>query len=300
MEDFLSDVDAVNWILTTTHCLYALLRVSRTSSKADVRASYKRLALQCHPDKSTHPQAAEAFKKLNNAYSTLSNMVKREVYNAHQESASATSSYFRSGPPPPPSPHGCDLHEWFKKRQEARERRGCEEESERQQRERYFAKEREENEARNKREKELAERAHRLRQEHWRKEESAIHHRQFMAARRLQWLSRLKRVCVENEGLLMEIHIADWSDHQSRLMKEAQARARAMLRAMSDAPDSSTVDVEAMEKEVEVAKIGLREERLGWESRQRALGLDADTSFAGWERRVTDRERDRVRMTPYD
>jgi len=249
----LSDADAVHWILTTSHCWYTLLRVSRTSSQEDIRASYKRLALQCHPDKNTHPKAAEAFKTLNNAYATLS----KQQDSVHELATDTpmTSTFFRSGPPsrPPSPPSGCDLHKWFKKRQEDRE----------------------------------SKRDDRSRQEHTQnREESA-------AVRRLQWLSRLKKVCMENEGLLMELHIADWSNHRTALMKECRARCRAMLKAMADAPHLCSLDIGSLEGEVEVAEANLREERLEWEARQSARGLDADTSYAGWERRVSEKERQR-------
>jgi len=241
----LSDADAVHWILTTSHCGYTLLRVSRTSSKEDIRASYKRLALQCHPDKNTHPKAAEAFKTLNNAYATLS----KQQDSVHEL---ATDTPMTSTSRPPSPPRGCDLHKWFKKRQEDRE----------------------------------SKRDDRARQEHTQNQEESA------AVRRLQWLSRLKKVCMENEELLMELHIADWSSRQAALMKECRARGRAMLKAMCDAPHGS-LDIGSLEREVEVAEANLREERLVWEARQSARGLDADTSYAGWERRVSEKERQR-------
>lgn len=54
--------------------------VERNATQAQIKSAYKRLALKCHPDKNTHTHAAEAFKLVGTAYSTLSDNTKRQVY----------------------------------------------------------------------------------------------------------------------------------------------------------------------------------------------------------------------------
>jgi len=49
--------------VTTTHDYYAILRVSNTASLNVVKQSYRRLALDLHPDKSPNdPNATAAFQ----------------------------------------------------------------------------------------------------------------------------------------------------------------------------------------------------------------------------------------------
>jgi hypothetical protein len=43
---------------------YEILGVSKEATDSDIRKSYKKLALQLHPDKNKCPGAAEAFKGL--------------------------------------------------------------------------------------------------------------------------------------------------------------------------------------------------------------------------------------------
>lgn len=59
---------------------YQVLSVSRESSESEIKKSYKKLALQLHPDKNHAPGAAEAFKTLGNAMSILTDSRKRKEY----------------------------------------------------------------------------------------------------------------------------------------------------------------------------------------------------------------------------
>lgn len=61
--------------------LYAILEVSRDASSADIKKAYRKLVHQYHPD--SHPgdkEAEEKFKKINAAYSVLSDPEKRARY----------------------------------------------------------------------------------------------------------------------------------------------------------------------------------------------------------------------------
>src|SRR5208282_115918 len=60
---------------------YETLGVSRTASDADLKAAFRKAAMQCHPDR--HPgdkQAETRFKELNEAYQHLSDAQKRAAY----------------------------------------------------------------------------------------------------------------------------------------------------------------------------------------------------------------------------
>jgi len=61
---------------------YQVLGVERSASDADIAKSYKKLALKYHPDKNPNDKhkAEEAFKKISEAYSVLSDAEKRKHY----------------------------------------------------------------------------------------------------------------------------------------------------------------------------------------------------------------------------
>ncbi|MCL4390019.1 MAG: DnaJ domain-containing protein [Patescibacteria group bacterium] len=59
---------------------YQTLGVSKNASDAEIKAAYRKQALQWHPDRNKSPQAAEKFKEINEAYEVLSNPQKRQTY----------------------------------------------------------------------------------------------------------------------------------------------------------------------------------------------------------------------------
>ncbi|OQR85035.1 hypothetical protein ACHHYP_12433 [Achlya hypogyna] len=66
---------------TITENLYELLEVDKTASEAEIKASYRKLALKYHPDRNHGtPGAEEHFKKITTAYAVLSDANQRRSY----------------------------------------------------------------------------------------------------------------------------------------------------------------------------------------------------------------------------
>jgi molecular chaperone DnaJ len=59
---------------------YEILGVPRNASADDLKAAFRRLALQYHPDRNKAPEAEERFKEVNEAYAVLSDSDKRAAY----------------------------------------------------------------------------------------------------------------------------------------------------------------------------------------------------------------------------
>ncbi|TMI28253.1 molecular chaperone DnaJ [Candidatus Bathyarchaeota archaeon] len=59
---------------------YDVLGVPRNASKDDIKGSYRKLALQYHPDRNKAPEATEKFKEISEAYAILSDEEKRKQY----------------------------------------------------------------------------------------------------------------------------------------------------------------------------------------------------------------------------
>src|SRR3989344_9446483 len=59
---------------------YKILGVSKNATKEDIKAAYKKLAKQYHPDLNKSPDAAEKFKEINEAAAVLGDDQKRQQY----------------------------------------------------------------------------------------------------------------------------------------------------------------------------------------------------------------------------
>lgn len=59
---------------------YDILSVTKEAPLEELKRAYKKLALKLHPDKNHHPKATDAFKKVNKAFSCLSDETKRRIY----------------------------------------------------------------------------------------------------------------------------------------------------------------------------------------------------------------------------
>jgi molecular chaperone DnaJ len=67
---------------------YEVIGVARTVSDADLKAAFRKAAMQCHPDRHPGDKQAEArFKELNEAYQHLSDGQKRAAYDRHGHAA---------------------------------------------------------------------------------------------------------------------------------------------------------------------------------------------------------------------
>jgi len=66
--------------MTNERDYYQVLGVPRDASQDDVRAKFRRLALENHPDRNKDLKAQEKFKEINSAYQVLSDPQKRAQY----------------------------------------------------------------------------------------------------------------------------------------------------------------------------------------------------------------------------
>jgi molecular chaperone DnaJ len=66
---------------------YALLRVARTATAAELRRSYRLLALRYHPDRAG-PEATEMFQRIARAYAILSDNRSRRAYDGSTRASS--------------------------------------------------------------------------------------------------------------------------------------------------------------------------------------------------------------------
>jgi molecular chaperone DnaJ len=59
---------------------YAILGVDRDATADEIKKTYRKLAMQYHPDRSPGPEGEERFKEVGEAYSVLSDKTKRAEY----------------------------------------------------------------------------------------------------------------------------------------------------------------------------------------------------------------------------
>ena len=76
---------------------YQVLGVSKNSSKQELKSAYRKLALKWHPDKNKEKGAEQKFKEINQAYETLSDPKKKNMYDQMGHSAASQSPYGGQG-----------------------------------------------------------------------------------------------------------------------------------------------------------------------------------------------------------
>src|SRR6201995_3190531 len=66
---------------TAKRCYYETLGVQRTATEAEMKVSYRKLAMQWHPDRNPGDKDCEhKFKEINEAYDVLKDEQKRAAY----------------------------------------------------------------------------------------------------------------------------------------------------------------------------------------------------------------------------
>ncbi len=75
-------------------CYYEVLEVQRTASEEEMKKSYRRLAMQYHPDRNPGDrEAEEKFKEAAEAYEVLSDPQKREIYDRYGHEGLSSSGF---------------------------------------------------------------------------------------------------------------------------------------------------------------------------------------------------------------
>lgn len=94
---------------------YATLGVSQDASIRQIKAAYRRLAFQHHPDRNRdNPRSSEAMKRINEAYAILSSPVKRREYDElRRQFGSAAYSRYQSAHSQQDIYNGSDINTVF-------------------------------------------------------------------------------------------------------------------------------------------------------------------------------------------
>lgn len=79
------------------HQYYEILSCEKSSSDADIKKSYRKLAIKLHPDKNPHPRSSEAFKYLNKAWGVLGDPEKKRIFDQTGLDPESRSQGFSSG-----------------------------------------------------------------------------------------------------------------------------------------------------------------------------------------------------------
>ncbi len=78
---------------------YAILGVAKTASADEIKKTYRKLAMQYHPDRNPGPEGEEKFKEIGEAYAVLSDPEKRAEYDKLRDAIASGASGFGGGMP---------------------------------------------------------------------------------------------------------------------------------------------------------------------------------------------------------
>ncbi len=73
--------------MATKRDYYDVLGVDKSAGAAELKAAYRKQALEWHPDRNKSPEAEEKFKEVNEAYEILSNPEKKAAYDQYGHAA---------------------------------------------------------------------------------------------------------------------------------------------------------------------------------------------------------------------
>ena len=90
---------------------YSILGLSPQATPEQIKSAYKKLAKQWHPDVNKTPEATEKFKEISEAYSTLSNPEKKQIYD--QYGSDAANQGFAGNPFEGGGAPGFDFSDFF-------------------------------------------------------------------------------------------------------------------------------------------------------------------------------------------
>src|SRR6266436_6043329 len=78
---------------------YAILGVSKTATADEIKKTYRKLAMQYHPDRNPGPEGEDKFKEIGEAYSVLSDKEKRAEYDKLRDAIASGAGRFGGGAP---------------------------------------------------------------------------------------------------------------------------------------------------------------------------------------------------------
>eukprot|EP00919_Chromeraceae_sp_WS-2016_P011068 GHVR01025940.1.p1 GENE.GHVR01025940.1~~GHVR01025940.1.p1 ORF type:complete len:287 (-),score=41.86 GHVR01025940.1:566-1426(-) len=93
--DYTPEQERIARQVIASKCYYSMFSVDKNANESEIKKSYRKLALQLHPDKNSSPSAEEAFKKISKAFQCLNDSNKRYLYDQHgeEEPTVSASSY---------------------------------------------------------------------------------------------------------------------------------------------------------------------------------------------------------------
>ena len=104
--------NSINRLFSKKEDYYSILGVPKTATQTEIKKAFAKLAREFHPDKNHAPDAKEKFSKITEAYSTLSDEQKREVYNQTGMTGDEQKQYQNSGFDP--NGAGFDFNDFFR------------------------------------------------------------------------------------------------------------------------------------------------------------------------------------------
>ena len=104
--------------MSATPDYYLVLQVGRTATLEEIRAAYRRLAREHHPDANPSPEAETRMRGINEAWETLRDADRRAAYDRALPRTAPAVRPVRRQPPPRPATRPASRESggpsWFK------------------------------------------------------------------------------------------------------------------------------------------------------------------------------------------